>query len=128
MALSREQILGVQDIKTKEIEVPLWDGSVYIRQLTRGQQDEYMQRQFGVMAMKQQGKSQNVEGSVNVFGHDAWIFAQGVCDESGNRLFSDKDVDKLKEKNGEAIGFVAKEIILFSGMQADIAELEKVKN
>lgn len=128
MALNKEQILGLSDIKTKEIEVPVWDASVYIRQLTRGQQDEYMRRQFGKMAMKQQGKKQDIESDIDVFGHDAWICAQGICDEGGNRLFSDADVAKLKDKNGEAIGTISKEILKFSGMDKDVEELEKLKN
>lgn len=128
MALTKEQILGISDIKTKEIKVPVWNDTVFIRQLSRGQQDEYMKRQFGKLAMKQQGTAQNIESDMDIFGHDTWIFTQGVCDDNGQRLFSDKDVEKLKEKNGEAIGFVSSEIIKFSGMQADIDELEKVKN
>ena len=35
---------------------------------------------------------------------------------------------KLEEKNGEAIGFIAKEIVEFSGMGKDVEELEKLKN
>jgi hypothetical protein len=128
MALSREQILGAEDLKIKEIEVPVWNDTVYIKQLTRGQQDEYHKRQFSKLAMKQQGKSQNIESNIIIFGHDAWIFAQGVCDEDGKRMFTDAEVIKLDEKNGEAIGFVASEIVKFSGMESDISELEKIKN
>jgi hypothetical protein len=128
MALSKEQILGMVDLKVKEVEVPVWNDVVFIKQLSRGQQDEYMKRQFGKLAMKQQGNAQNIESDMEIFGHDTWIFAQGVCDENGKRLFSDKDVQQLKEKNGEAIGFVASEIVKFSGMKEDIDELEKVKN
>lgn len=128
MALSKEQILSINDIKVKEVEVPVWDDTVFIRQLTRGQQDAYMKRQFSKLAMKQQGRQQEMESDITIFGHDAWLFAQGVCDADGKRLFTDAEVGKLEEKNGEAIGFVAKEIIAFSGMQSDIDELEKVKN
>lgn len=128
MALTREEILGFDDIKVKEIGVPDWDGAkVYIRKLTRGQQDEYARRRFGKTAMKGLGKAAEVESEVSIFGHDAWIFAQAVCNEKGARLFTDSDVQKLLDKSGEAIGHVAQEIVKFSGMTEDIEELEKIK-
>jgi len=128
MTLTKDDILGLVDIKTKEIEVPVWNKTVFICQLTRGQQDEYMKRQFGKFAMKQQGKTQNMETDISVFGHDAWICAQGICDENGKRLFSDADIKRLEEKNGEAIGYIAKEIVIFSGMRTDVEEFESIKN
>ena len=131
MALDKNQILGFSDIKTKEIRVPIWDDTVWIRQLTRGQQDEYQKRRFTKFNVLQNGPSVRdlkPDMSLNMFGHDSWIFAQGVVDENGKRLFTDAEVEKLNEKNGEAIGFVAAEIIKFSGMQEDIEEIEKIKN
>lgn len=128
MALTRDDILGLQDISVKEILVPDWDKKVCIRKLTRGQQDELTRRRFGKASFKQVGKAQEMESQVEIFGHDAWIAAQGLCDESGNRLFTDKDIEKLNEKSGEAIGFIAKEIIVFSGMQEDLDELQELKN
>jgi len=128
MALSKEEILGITDIKIKEVKVPVWNDTVFIKQLTRGQQDAYLQRQFGKFGLRQQGKSQNLETDMVLFGHDAWLFAQAVCDENGKRLFTDAEVAKLEEKNGEAIGFVASEIVLFSGLQSDLKTIEQAKN
>jgi hypothetical protein len=129
MALSKEDILGLTDIKIKEIEVPEWDGSVFIRQLSRGQVDEYFSRRFAKSELKQRGRNQSeVESDVKLFGHDAWLVAQGVCDEDGKRLFSNADVKKLEEKNANAIGKIAVEIVKFSGMSEDIEELDDLKN
>jgi hypothetical protein len=128
MALSREDILGIQDITVKEIEVPEWNGTVFIRKLTRGQQDEYARRRFGKANLKQVGKGQEIQSTVDIFGHDAWLVAQSVCDENGKRFFKDSDVEKLNEKSGEAIGFIAVQIIEFSGMKEDIETLEETKN
>jgi hypothetical protein len=131
MALTRDDILGLNDIEVKTIHVPDWDVDVCIRKLTRGQQDVFAKRRFGKPSLKQQlgkNKEQAMESELEIFGHDAWLVAQGVCDESGKRLFTDSDVNKLNEKSGEAIGFIAAEIVKFSGMQEDIEELEKVKN
>lgn len=128
MPLTKDQILTMQDLEIKEIEVPQWKDTVYIKQLTRGQQDRYMKRQFGTMAMKQQGRKQEIDSSIDVFGHDAWLFAQGVVDADGKRMFTDNEVKGLEEKNGEAIGHVAKGILDFSGMSEDVSQLEDLKN
>jgi hypothetical protein len=128
MALNKDGILNIDDINIKEIEVPVWNDTVFIRQLTRGQQDEYMKRRFGDVEMKQHGRQQNIESNIDLFGHDAWVFAQGVCDEKGERLFTNGEVSKLNEKNGEAIGFVANEIVKFSGMEQDVEDIEQLKN
>jgi len=128
MALSKDQILGLSDIQTKEIEVPVWNETVYIRQLSRGQQDQYMKRRFTSSAVKHGSNAAETESAVDLFGHDAWIVAQAVCDEAGNRLFTNAEAKKLEEKNGEAIGFIAVEIIKFSGLSKDVEELEETKN
>jgi len=128
--LSREELLGINDVKIEDIHVPVWDVDVSIRKLTRGQQDEYSRRRFGSPKMTQdiRNKSQEVESSVDIFGHDAWLVAQGVCDENGKRIFKNTDIPKLDEKDGEAIGFIANQIVKFSGMVEDIEELEEIKN
>lgn len=128
MALNKGQILQLDDIQRKEIEVPVWDATVIIRQLSRGQQDEYMRRRFTNSAMKHSGGGQELDSKVDLFGHDAWLVAQAVCDEDGNRLFSNSDVKELEKKNGEAIGFIAVEIVKFSGMSKEVEELEEAKN
>ncbi len=128
MALNKGQIFQLDDIKRKEIEVPVWDGTVYIRQLTRGQQDQYHRRRFKSSNIKHIGGTPETESSLELFGHDAWLVAQGVCDEDGGRLFSNSDVKDLEKKNGEAIGFIAAEIVKFSGMAKDVEELEEAKN
>jgi hypothetical protein len=128
MSLTKDQILSLDDIKIKEIKVPVWDNTVFIKQLTRGQQDEYLKHQFNKTSMQQQGKDQKINSEVDLFGHDAFVCACGICDENGNRLFSFVDTKKLEEKNGEAIGFIASEIVKFSGIGKDIEDLEKLKN
>jgi hypothetical protein len=65
---------------------------------------------------------------VTLFGHDAWLVAQGVCDEDGKRLFSNADVKELEKKNANAIGRLAVEIVSFSGMGEDVEELDDLKN
>lgn len=129
MALSREAILQVQDITVKEIEVPEWGGAVFIRQLTRGEQDEWLRRQYGQTRLKQDTKAKQQEiSSVNMYGHDAYLCVCGICDIDGKRLFKETDVEDLRKKNGAVIGRLAVEIVKYSQLAGDAEVIEEVKN
>jgi len=135
MPLSRDDILALDDITIKQITVPdtipAWGGkSLYIKQLTRGQQDAYSKRQFAGMTIKQEGARKNgngrkpgdeqeILGMASIYGHDAWLCVRGICDEQGKLLFTDADLEKLNAKSGEAIGWIASEIVTFSNMAND---------
>ena len=127
--LTREQILNKVDIEIKEITVPEWGGSVYIRQLSRGEQDTYLKRQYGDTRLRQDNRAKNQEiSAVNIYGHDAFICVCGICNEDGTPLFKQNDVEDLKKKNGAVIGRIAVEIVKFSGMAGDVQVEEEVKN
>jgi hypothetical protein len=123
--LTRDDILALDDITIKEItipvSIPVWGGkTLMIKQLTRGQQDAYLVRQFGSTKMRQDRKAANQEiSSINIYGHDAWLCVRGICDEHGKPLFTDKDMQALESKSGEAIGWIATQIVEFSGMGVD---------
>lgn len=129
MALSKAEILGIVDIEIKEIDVSEWKDTVFIKQLSRGDQDEYLKKQFGSTRLKQNTKANQQEiSAMNIYGHDAFLCQRGICDKSGKLLFSGSDIAQLKKKSGAAIGRIAKEIVEFSGMADDIEELEELKN
>ncbi len=129
MALSREQILQAQDIATKEIPVPEWGDSVFIKQLTRGEQDEYLRRQYGQTRLKQDAKAHQQEiSAVNIYGHDAYLCMCGICDADGKRLFKESDIEALRQKNGAVIGRLAVEIVKYSAMAGDVEAQDEVKN
>ena len=129
MVLTRDEILGRVDIATKAVEVPEWGGSIYIRQLTRGEQDVYLKRQYGNTQLKQdtRAKNQEIKG-FNIYGHDAFICSMGICDEQGQSIFTQKDIVELDKKSGVVVGRLAKEIVEFSGMSGDVEELDELKN
>jgi hypothetical protein len=121
MTLTRDEILAMVDLTTKEITVPdsipVWGGKkLFIRQLSRGDQDNYLIRQFGTGKVKVTGTEFDMVG---LYGHDAWLCSRGVSDAEGKRIFTEDDVDKLAEKSGEFIGWVANEILKFSDMDRD---------
>jgi hypothetical protein len=128
--LTRDKILATDDIAVKVLTVPstipFWGGeTLNIRQLTRGQQDVFLKRQFGDTRMRQDRKATNQEfTNVNIYGHDAWLCVKGICDEKGLPLFTEKDIPALENKGGEFIGWVAKAILEFSNMQQDVDVLQ----
>lgn len=129
MALSREAILQAQDIAVKEIDVPEWKDTVFIRQLSRAEQDEYLRRQYGQTRLKQDTKSKQQEiSAVNIYGHDAYLCVCGICDAEGKRIFKEGDVEELRKKNGAVIGRLAVEIVKFSAMAGDVEAQEEAKN
>jgi hypothetical protein len=129
MTLNRSDILSVVDILVKEVDVPEWGGTVFIRQLTRGEQDTYLKRQYGATRLTQHTKNDVQEiSAVDVYGHDAFICSRGICDDAGKLLFKEGDVEALKSKNGAVIGRLSSEIVKFSGMAGDIQAAEDLKN
>lgn len=122
MSLTRDQILGKVDLQIKELDVPEWGGSVFIRQLTRGEQDTYLKRQYADAHLKQDSRAKQQEiSAVNIYGHDAYLCACGICDAEGVQQFKPADVKALETKNGEVIGRIALAIVEFSGMRVDAA-------
>lgn len=125
--LTKDDVFRLNDIDVKEVVIPddfssaAWRGKkFYIKQLTRGQQDQYLKRQFGDTKMKQDAKAKNQEiSAVNIYGHDAWLCVQGMCDDKGAPLFTLADIEKLNAKSGAPIGWIASEIIKFSDMAKD---------
>ena len=134
MALTREEFLALDDMSVKEITIPekfpVWGGrKVFIRALTRGEQDAYLRRQMGDGRVRTNRRETSGEVSIaNMYGHDAWLCVRGVCDESGKALFKDSDIQKLEGKSGGVIGWLAQEIVLFSGMGEDVKVEDEVKN
>jgi hypothetical protein len=128
MALTREDILAMVDINHKELTVPdtipTWGGQkIFIRQLSRGDQDMYLKRKFFDSKMI----NGNVEASmVGLYGNDSWICSRGICDSTGTIMFTPADVEELDKKAGEFIGWVASEILKFSNMLGDAKVAKKL--
>lgn len=129
-----DSFFEIEDITVKPLvipdTIPAWGGkTVYIKQLTRGVQDQYLQRQFASTRLKQDAKAKNQEiSAISLYGHDAWLCVKGICKPDGSPMFTEKDAAKLNEKSGEAIGWIAKQIVEFSGMSGDVKPEDEVKN
>ena len=87
--LTREQIQAVDDLRSRivQVDVPEWGGSVNIRPMDVRELDEYSN---DAMRSKATGLRD----------FRTRLVAYCLCDEHGNRLFTEKDIDALAGKSG----------------------------
>lgn len=106
MALTRDQILGTKDLPVEEVQVPEWGGSVFVRGMNGTERDAF---ELSIVDQKQKGK-------VNLENVRAKLCALVICDEEGNRIFSDRDVQALAKKSASALSRVFEMAMKLSGM------------
>ena len=109
MALSRDQILGADDLGLVEVEVPEWGGSVKLRVMRGVERDAFEVRMVS-------------EDRVNV---RARLAALSIVDDAGARLFEDGDIEALGQKNAKALNRVFERAMALNGFtEADVETLE----
>lgn len=116
--LSREAILAAEDVKTEEVEVPEWGGSVLVKGLTGADRDAL---EASVMVLKGQKQS------LNLTNYRARLVACCIVDETGARIFSPGDLEALGRKSAAALDRVAAAARRLSGI-SDEDEEELAKN
>lgn len=90
MALTKDQILAVDDMGLLEVEVPEWGGSVFVRVMSVGERDSY-ENEWMV------NKHKGVENFRSKF------LQRVLCDEKGELLFTPNDVGGLAKKSARVI-------------------------
>lgn len=111
MLLTRDQILGAQDLKREQVDVPEWGGAVLVREMTAAERISFEQD-----VMMSGGVGQlppDVVGRVA-----AWC----IIDEAGRRVFTDADIEALGGKSTDAILRVFKAIMRLSAFAPEDAE------
>ena len=99
MVLSKEQVLGADDLKKESVSCPEWGGDLLVREPTAMEWDNYEQ---SLTQTEEVGKRIVVKGN---FGNaKARLVVRCAIDESGKRLFTDEDADALGQKSATAIG------------------------
>ena len=88
--LSRDAILSSDDLKKEVVKVPEWGGEVLIATMTGAARDAWVQC---LVTIK----------TTNLANIRARLVAATAVDESGERLFSDKDAEVLGKKSAAAL-------------------------
>lgn len=87
MALNKAKILAAEDVKLDKVAVPEWGGDVYIKTLSGTERDAF-----------EDAYSQDKMRQFRVR-----FLVLTLCDEKGERLFTDKEVDELGRKSALVI-------------------------
>lgn len=113
MALTAEQILAADDLGLLKVNVKEWGGEVFIRVMTVGELDAYQREWVGK-------RETGVENFRTKF------LAKCLCDQAGQRLFTDEQIDKLAEKSAKVIGRLFDKAAAHNAItEQDVEELAK---
>lgn len=110
--LSKADILGADDLPTRDVEVPEWGGTVRVRGLTGQGRDAF---EMKMASATKSGSSGDVD-------FRASLVVRCVVDENGERLFTDKEVAQLGRKSGAALDRVFDAVRDLSGITQSAKE------
>lgn len=98
MLLTKDQILAAEDLKTVDVDVPEWGGTVRVSMMSGAARDAY---EDSIIDFDAKGKvTRNLKNA------RAKLCAASIIDESGNLMFSEKEIDALGRKSAEALNRV----------------------
>lgn len=112
MSLTKEQIFAAKFDRLKRHHVPEWGGDVWIKAMSAGERDTFEAK---YRDLKGEGKDplRNLR---------ARLACATVCDEDGNRIFADADVDALADHPASALDRIADIAMSLCGMKSSDAE------
>lgn len=122
--LTRDQILKSQDRVIKKVDVPAWGDCVYVRSLSGAERDEFEE---GNLIRERDKKRGTMSYDVRMQNAKVRLVTMAVCDESGNLLFQESDVETLATKNAAAIAHLYNVAASLSGITDDDLD-ELLKN
>lgn len=113
--LSKANILSASDIQKELVTVVEWGGEVFVKGLSGAERDQF---ENSIISMR--GKDQKI----NLSNIRAKLASLSICDEDGNRLFTDADVLALSQKSAAALQRVFSVAQRLSGLaEEDVKEL-----
>jgi hypothetical protein len=90
MSLTRDQILGAQDIERELVPVPEWSGDVYVQMMSGTDRDAYEVESL-------------LAADKRLVNMRAKLAVRCIVDENGVKLFTQNDVDALGAKSYAAL-------------------------
>jgi len=108
--LTRDDIVGAKILGVKEIEVPEWNGSVFIRKWSGKDRAKFLKA-----STKIQGEDVGANFDT-IFDNMALVVVISLCDEDGVRLFADEDQEMLAEKDANAIQRIYEAVLVLNAL------------
>lgn len=109
--LTKDAILSANDLPMERLTVPEWGGEVMIRTMTGTDRDAFEAHLIG-----KEGRMDNVR---------ARLVSLTLCDEQGQRLFSDAEISALGKKSAKALDRVFAIAQRINGIGANEADATK---
>lgn len=117
--LNKQDILQARDVIKEMLEVPEWGGAIYVRSISAAERG--LIEEGAAKFKESKGKNDTFARTFTVK-----MVSMSVCDENGQRLFEDKDIALLQQKNAAVISRIAEVAQRLSGFsKQDLEELEK---
>lgn len=116
--LSKEAILAIKDDEIEKIDVHPWNASVCIRVMSSRERDHLEISMIGEEGVSRKAKLKNLR---------ARMASICLCDEDGNRLFTEKDIEELGKKSAVAMDIIVQAARKLNGITIEEEE-EMVKN
>lgn len=110
MGLNREQLLAQARPKIIEVPVPEWGGTIHLRDITAGQRDQYDGYQID-----QQGQQKYTD-------FRARLLILSICDQDGNRLFTDSEVSTISSLPAHVVDRLWDQAALLCGLKTEQVE------
>ncbi len=110
--LSKSAILGAVDLRTEDVFVPAWGGTVRIRTMSGQERDE-----FRAATAPTEGQTGIAVGKFS-----AALLAATCIDADGARLFSIADIDALLAKSAASLDAPAAVAVRLNGLAGGAVE------
>lgn len=115
MSLSADQIFGINDAKIIEVDIPEWEGSVFVKTMSGIARD----------AFEAQHTKLKTAGN-DLYNFRARFAVCVVCDAEGNLVFKPEDAEKLGLRSAKALDRIFEAASSMNGLSADdVEQLEK---
>ena len=123
MLLSRDAILAARDIKTEDVAVPEWGGSVRVRGMSGTERSRFEESlQEPLKQSKTAERRYGPKTQVNAKTVREKLCVWCIVDTDGQRLFTDADLGALAEKSAGALEKVVEVAMRLSGMDEEDVE------
>lgn len=93
-ALTKEEILAADDIRTEQVSVPEWGGHVFVRVMGGGERDAF-EAAFA--------NARTPTRKIGLSDIRARLAALTICSDDGAPLFTDADIAALTKKSAAAL-------------------------
>lgn len=112
--LTREEILGINDVQLEKMVIPEWgNGTIWVRSMT-GETRAHVE----ASQIKQKGKDTNV----NIISLRERVCVGTICDENGDLLFTQADIRELSKKNAAVLDRIVTVAYRLSGIDAEVVK------